>query len=116
MKPDVARMSLLNSANKDVRKDEQPSRRKREAVMKAPQYTQFSLNLVSAPRLTEKFNKSNISWGVLDKSDTLNDSVIDGIVADAFSIWAAVTPLTFYKEAGPNPDIIIRFGKGKHND
>ena len=76
------------------------------------QMMQFYQKLVAYPDMTEKFNKTNISWGVVDRSLHQPEHEIDAIIKAAFKIWAEVTPLTFHRDT-KNPDIIIRFGTGK---
>ena len=106
---------ISTTLKKDKTSDQSGGSRSRRAsshLSSSNQMLPFYQKLVAYPHLTEKFNKTNISWGVLDKSLHRSEKEIDLIITAAFQIWSEVTPLTFHKDH-KHPDIIIRFGTGE---
>ena len=64
-----------------------------------------------------KWSKTNLTYGFREFSTDLNQADVRDAIQEAFSLWAAVTPLTFTEiPIGNNPDIVIRFVSGDHGD
>lgn len=41
----------------------------------------------------------------------LDPSVVDDAITRAFKVWSDITPLTFARVYGGEPDIMIKFGR-----
>jgi hypothetical protein len=64
-----------------------------------------------------KWNKTNLSYAYQNFTPDLTPAQIRSAIADAFGLWAAVTPLSFTEvPLGNSPDIVIRFVGGDHGD
>ncbi|XP_053309735.1 matrix metalloproteinase-9 [Spea bombifrons] len=63
-----------------------------------------------------KWDHNDITYRVLNYSPDLDPEVIDDAFARAFSVWSAVTPLTFTRIYNEVPDIDILFGSDNHGD
>lgn len=64
-----------------------------------------------------KWSKTDLTYGFQEFTADLSPAQIRGAIASAFRLWSQVTPLTFREVSlTNNPDIIIRFTTGDHND
>lgn len=64
-----------------------------------------------------KWSKTDLTYGFQEFTSDLTPAQIRGAIASAFQLWSRVTPLTFREVSlGSNPDIIVRFTTGDHND
>ena len=93
------------------------------------QLDQATLDLMSRPRCGfpdmvaafttqgSKWNKTALTYGFSEFTADVSQAQVRTAVANAFSKWAAVTPLTFNEVSiGSSPDIVIRFVAGNHGD
>ncbi len=64
-----------------------------------------------------KWNTNNLTYGFQNFSPDLSQGETEQAIAQAFAMWAAVSPLRFRQIAfASNPDIRIRFVAGDHGD
>ncbi|KAM8947178.1 matrix metalloproteinase-9 [Pelodytes ibericus] len=63
-----------------------------------------------------KWDHNEITYRVLNYSPDLDPDVIDDAFERAFSVWSAVTPLTFTRIYRGESDIEILFGSDNHGD
>lgn len=63
------------------------------------------------------WDHTHLTYAYQNFTPDVTDAAIRSAVSQAFSLWAAVVPLTFAEVAlGGSPDIIIRFVAGAHGD
>ncbi|MGB7414269.1 MAG: matrixin family metalloprotease [Thermosynechococcaceae cyanobacterium] len=64
-----------------------------------------------------RWPKTDLTYGFQEFTAELTPQQIRSAIASAFRLWSQVTPLRFQEVAiTSNPDIIIRFVLGNHND
>ena len=64
-----------------------------------------------------KWNKTHLTFAYNEFTPDLSQAQIRSAINQAFSLWSAVTPLTFAEVAvAASPDILIRFVAGNHGD
>lgn len=64
-----------------------------------------------------KWSKTDLTYGFQEFTADLTPAQIRRAIAAAFQLWSQVTPLTFREVSlTNNPDIIIRFTTGDHED
>jgi hypothetical protein len=64
--------------------------------------------------LSEKFDKTDLTWRIEQFTPDMTPAKVRRAVADAFSCWAAVTPLSF-KEVATGGDIVLRIVTEGHD-
>ncbi|CAB3396963.1 unnamed protein product [Caenorhabditis bovis] len=64
-----------------------------------------------------KWSKTRLTYSIENFSPDLPRDSVRRAIAEAYGLWAKVTPLTFEEvPAGGNADIKVRFGANNHND
>lgn len=59
---------------------------------------------------------TNLTYRIQTYTPDLDPSVVDDAIARAFKVWSDITPLTFARVYGGEPDIMIKFGREWHGD
>uniref|UniRef100_A0A8R1HVT3 ZnMc domain-containing protein n=1 Tax=Caenorhabditis japonica TaxID=281687 RepID=A0A8R1HVT3_CAEJA len=79
--------------------------------------TDAPLALTSGSSSQFKWPKTKLTYSIESFSSDLAKDDVRRAIAEAYSLWAKVTPLEFSEvPAGSNSDIKIRFGVRNHND
>ncbi|PIK48148.1 putative macrophage metalloelastase isoform X2, partial [Apostichopus japonicus] len=65
---------------------------------------------------SNRWNKASVSYRLSTFSNDMPVATQRALVQEAFRVWDAVIPLTFYESNGPVADINIGFFYGDHND
>ncbi|XP_040820293.1 matrix metalloproteinase-26 [Ochotona curzoniae] len=65
---------------------------------------------------SSKWNKSNLTYSIINFPNGLKPSTVSVIIHNAISVWSKVTPLIFQQVASQDADIKLSFWKRGHGD
>uniref|UniRef100_G1SJV0 Matrix metallopeptidase 26 n=1 Tax=Oryctolagus cuniculus TaxID=9986 RepID=G1SJV0_RABIT len=63
-----------------------------------------------------KWNKSSLTYSIINYPYGMRPSTVSGIIGGAISIWSSVTPLMFQQVESQDADIELSFRKRAHGD
>ncbi|GMT11754.1 hypothetical protein PFISCL1PPCAC_3051, partial [Pristionchus fissidentatus] len=84
--------------------------------MAAPRCGEPDVQFITSGSSAFKWRKNDLTYSIDSWSPDLPKDQIRRAIAEAYGVWAAVTPLTFREVPAGQGDIKIKFGSGNHGD
>ncbi|GMR59789.1 hypothetical protein PMAYCL1PPCAC_29984, partial [Pristionchus mayeri] len=84
--------------------------------MAAPRCGEPDVQFITSGGSAFKWRKNDLTYSIDNWSPDLPRDQIRRALAEAYGVWAAVTPLTFREVQPGQGDIKIKFGSGSHGD